>query len=400
MKTVILVGDGMGDYPIASLGGKTPLQSANLHAIRRIAAAGETRLVSTVPAGIQPGSDVANLSLLGYNPAENYSGRAPIEAAGAGIALRPDEVAFRCNLVTIRDGRMADYSADHISTPEAHALINTLQEKIGRDGLRFHPGVSYRHLLVWRDGPTALKTQPPHDIADQLAAPHLPAGARQAEVQALMEASLPLFAEHPVNQARRRAGKGPATQIWLWGQGRALTLKPYRELYGLTGGVISAVDLIRGLGVLAGLRAPKIPGATGFIDTNFAAKVQTAKEMLERDDFVFMHIEAPDECGHKGDLALKLKAMELFDQQVVAPVWEYLETLKQPYQLVICTDHRTPVQIRGHTPEPVPMTCLRGPVGPCTEEKPFDEFVENGQPSVMAYDWIRELLAGSLAGNS
>jgi 2,3-bisphosphoglycerate-independent phosphoglycerate mutase len=183
MKTVILVGDGMGDYPIASLGGKTPLQSANLHAIRRIAAAGETRLVSTVPAGIQPGSDVANLSLLGYNPAENYSGRAPIEAAGAGIALRPDEVAFRCNLVTIRDGRMADYSADHISTPEAHALINTLQEKIGRDGLRFHPGVSYRHLLVWRDGPTALKTQPPHDIADQLAAPHLPAGARQAEVQ-------------------------------------------------------------------------------------------------------------------------------------------------------------------------------------------------------------------------
>ena len=394
-KIVVLVGDGMGDYPVEELGHRTPLQTARIPTIRKIAAAGQVRMVQTVPvSGISPGSDVANLSLMGYNPEENYTGRAPIEAAGAGIPLSSTDVAFRCNLVTIKDGKMEDYSAGHITTEEAHPLIAAVDKQLGRDGLKFHGGVSYRHLLVWPNGPVKIETQPPHDISGRDISGYQPKGDMADKVRALMDASRAILQDHPVNKARVAAGKNPATQIWLWGQGRALTLTSYKELYGLHGGVISAVDLVRGLGRLIGLEPIKVPGATGFLDTNYAGKVEAALDVLQNHNFVFVHLEAPDECGHIGKPKLKVEAIEAFDQRIVAPVLHALEKRGEPYRLLICTDHRTPVSVRGHTREPVPMIKLDGPVGKLTVEAPFDENVNGGKAEIMVYQWMRELLKG------
>lgn len=392
MKRIVLIGDGMGDYPVEELGHKTPLQAASIPRIRRIAAAGAVRMIQTIPPGMQPGSDVANLGLLGYNPAENYTGRAPIEAAGAGIPMEAQHVAFRCNLVTLHDEKMNDYSAGHITTEEAHQLIAALDRELGRDGLRFHGGVNYRHLLIWREGPAELRTPPPHEISDKPVADYLPQGRRQDEVQTLMTASRALFADHPVNKKRIDAGKKPATQIWLWGQGPALTLKTFHELYGLSGGIISAVDLVRGIGVLAGLHAPVIPDATGFIDTNYAGKVEAALDLLDHHDFVYVHIEAPDECGHMGDAQLKTEAIEAFDKRVVKPIWEGVEARGEPYRLVVTMDHRTPVSLRGHTSEPVPIAILDGPCGMPTEETVFDEFVREGKAGCLSHELIQETL--------
>jgi 2,3-bisphosphoglycerate-independent phosphoglycerate mutase len=393
MKILVLVGDGMGDYPVESLGNKTPLQAAHIPNMRRLAAAGEVRMVQTIPEGMAPGSDVANLDLLGYNPAGNYTGRAPIEAAGAGIPLAAADVAYRCNLVTVEDEHMRDYSAGHISTGEAHQLIDAVAAELGSETLRFHGGVSYRHLLIWENGPTALTTEPPHEISDKAIAPHLPTGTGQEDVRRLMEASREILRDHPVNKARIAAGKNPATQIWLWGQGRALALETYQALYGLKGGVITAVDLVRGLGILAGLDVPRVPGVTGFIDTNYEGKVEAAKALLADGDFAYVHVEAPDECGHMGDAKLKTGAIEAFDEKVVGPLWCHLEGLGEPYRLLVCMDHRTPVSLKGHTSEPVPLTRVDGPVGRVNEEAPFDEFLNGGKAQCMAHDWIRELLA-------
>jgi len=385
----------MGDYPVEELGHRTPLQTARIPTIRKIAAAGQVRMVQTVPvSGISPGSDVANLSLMGYNPEENYTGRAPIEAAGAGIPLSSTDVAFRCNLVTIKDGKMEDYSAGHITTEEAHPLIAAVDKQLGRDGLKFHGGVSYRHLLVWPNGPVKIETQPPHDISGRDISGYQPKGDMADKVRALMDASRAILQDHPVNKARVAAGKNPATQIWLWGQGRALTLVSYKELYGLHGGVISAVDLVRGLGRLIGLEPIKVPGATGFLDTNYAGKVEAALDVLQNHNFVFVHLEVPDECGHIGKPKLKVEAIEAFDQRIVAPVLHALEKRGEPYRLLICTDHRTPVSVRGHTREPVPMIKLDGPVGKLTVEAPFDENVNGGKAEIMVYQWMRELLKG------
>ena len=392
-KIAVLVGDGMGDYPLEELGGKTPLQAANIPTIRRIAAAGDLRCVQTVPvSGLAPGSDVANLSLLGYDPEENYTGRAPIEAAGANIPLEPNDTAFRCNLVTVKDGLMEDYSAGHITTEEAHELIAAIQDKLGRNGLTFHGGVSYRHLLVWRDGPTRVTTHPPHDFSGKPVSEHLPTGEMHDQVRQLLEASKNILSGHPVNRKRVEEGKNPATQIWLWGQGRALSLKTYPELYGLTGSVITAVDLVRGLGRLTGLTPVEVEGATGFIDTNYDGKVQAALDVLQAHDFVFVHIEAPDECGHVGKPHLKVEAIEAFDRRVVLPVWQELEKRGEPYRLVVCTDHRTPITVRGHTREPVPMVSLDGPVGKVDTEQAFDENVNGGEAQIRVFEWMRELL--------
>lgn len=392
MKYVVLVGDGMGDYPVPEFGNKTILQAAEIPHIRRIAAAGRVTMVSTVPPELPPGSDVANLSMLGYNPSEKYTGRAPIEAAGAGIPLKPDDVAFRCNLVTVDQGAMLDYSSGHISTEEAHELIAAVEAKLGRKGLRFHGGVSYRHLLVWDRGPVEVATTPPHEISDKPVAPHLPAGKRQDEVRRLMDESRAILAHHPVNEARRKAGRRPATQIWLWGQGRSLSLQSYREKFGLSGIVVSAVDLVRGLGLLAGLDAPRIPGATGFLDTNYAGKVHAALEALRQHDFAYVHLEAPDECGHLGDAAKKKLAIEQFDQRVVAPIWQELERRGAPYRLVVAMDHRTPVSLKGHSREPVPIVLLEGPVGPVTREAAFDETLNGGRAQAVLHTWIGEFL--------
>lgn len=391
MKFVVLVGDGMGDYPIPALGNKTVLQAAEIPTIRRLAAAGRVDMIQTVPAELPPGSDVANLSLLGYNPLDAYTGRAPIEAAGAGIALDPDDVAIRCNLVCVEKGNMTDYSAGHISTGEASELIAAVQKELGGPGRRFHSGVSYRHLLVWKNGPAAdLSTQPPHDIADRPVADYLPKGSRADELIDLMEKSKVILADHPVNVARIKRGERPATQIWLWGQGHALRIPSYSEKFGLTGGIISAVDLVRGLGVLAGLEAPRIPGATGFLDTNFEGKVSAAIDLLRDGTFAYVHIEAPDECGHMGDPHKKKLAVELFDNRVVLPIWNHLEKVGSPYRMIIAMDHRTPVSLRGHSREPVPIAVIDGPTGPLNREAVFDETVNGGKAIAMAYDWIAD----------
>lgn len=398
MKVVVLVGDGMGDYPVEVLGNKTPLQAANIPTIRKIAAAGEVRMVQTVPEGMPPGSDVANMALLGYDAALNYTGRAPIEAAGAEIPMKPSDVAFRCNLVTVVDGTMDDYSAGHITTEEGRALMASVQEKLGREGLTFHPGVQYRHLLIWDGGPAGCACMPPHEIADKPVGGHLPAGDRQAEIRELMELSKEVFANHPVNMKRIAEGKKPATQIWLWGQGKAMQLETYQSLYGLGGGVVSAVDLLKGLAKLAGLKAPDVDGATGFLDTNYQGKVDAGLAILEQDDFVFIHIEAPDECGHMGKAQLKTQAIEEFDSRVVAPVFQWLEDAGEPYTLLLCTDHRTPVALKGHTAEPVPMAVLRGPVGKLAAQAKFDETVNNEEAQCLACDWIQQILTAASEG--
>jgi len=397
MKIAVLIGDGMGDYPLKELGGKTPLQAAAIPNMRAIAAVGTVRLVNTIPEGMSPGSDVANLSIMGFDPRKYYTGRAPIEAAGAGIAMGSSDVAFRCNLIAVEQERIKDHSSGHITTLEARPIIVTLNERLGKAGLTFHVSSGYRHLLIWENGPCDLVTTPPHDVLGQPAIQNLPQGARQDEVRRLMEASKPIMARHC--RARRKAGKTAPTQIWLWGQGRRTTLPAYRDLFGLTGSVISAVDLVRGIGKLAGLNAVSVSGATGFLDTNYAGKVKAALNALDHQDFVFVHVEAPDECGHMGDLKLKLKAIEAFDREVVGPVWRGLEAMRQPYRLIIATDHRTPVAVRNHTAEPVPVAVLNGPVSNTGlpsrsamakhgREAPFDEFVNGGQASGMAFEWL------------
>lgn len=388
MKRLVLIGDGMGDYPCPELDGKTPLQAADAPNMRKLAATGDLYMAQTVPDSLPPGSDVANMGLLGYNAEDNYTGRAPIEAAGAHIALAQEDVAIRCNLVTIQDGIMVDYSAGHISNEEATQLIDSLQAELGKDGLTFHHGVQYRHLLVARNGASDLKTQPPHDILEQAIETYLPQGARAGEFLELMEASKAILADHPVNLARIERGENPATQIWLWGQGPALQLRTFDELYGLSGTVITAVDLVRGLGVLAGLDTPIIAGATGWIDTNYAGKVDAALTALETQDFVYVHVEAPDECGHVGDAKLKTQAISDFDAKVVGPIWRAMEERGEPYRLLVTMDHRTPIELRGHSREPVPLLSVNGPTGPVNDQTNFDEDVNAGRAQLKTYDWM------------
>lgn len=394
-KIAVLVGDGMGDEPVAALHGKTPLQVADIPAIRRVAALGHVQLVRTVPDGLAPGSDVANMGLLGYNALENYTGRAAIEAAGAHIPLQPSDVAYRTNLVTIEDGKMIDYSAGDISSEEAHQLIDALNGAAAREGLKFHGGVSYRHLLIWRDGPLQLTVMPPHEISGKPVADHLPKGPRQEEARALMDLSRKVFADHPVNQARATKGKRQATQIWLWGYGKAMSLASYPERYGLQGGVITAVDLVRGLAVLCGLEVIHVPGATGWIDTNYEGKAQAAIDCLRRSDFVYLHLEAPDECGHKGMAEEKVRSIEKFDRKIVAPVWAALEAAGEPYRLIVCTDHRTPIAKRGHTSDPVPFAWVDGPLGAAAAEPAaaaFDEFLPSAGRPQLVCELISSLL--------
>ena len=394
-KIAVLVGDGMGDEPLAVLGGKTPLQAARIPAIRRVAALGRVELVRTVPGGMAPGSDVANMGLLGYNAKENYTGRAAIEAAGARLPLAPADVAYRTNLVTIADGAMLDYSAGDVSSEEAHQLIAALNAAAARVGLKFYGGVSYRHLLIWRDGPAELALTPPHEISGKPIAGFLPQGPRAEEVLALMNLSRHIFAEHPVNRARIARGLRPATQIWPWGFGKAMALQPYPERYGLRGGVITAVDLVRGLAELCGLEVIRVPGATGWIDTDYAGKAQAAIACLRRSDFVYVHVEAPDECGHKGMAEEKVRAIENFDRQVVAPVWAALEADGQPYRLIVCTDHRTPIAKRGHTSDPVPFAWVDGTLGadaPADAAAAFDEFLETSGWPPLVCDVVSGLL--------
>ncbi|HHB77170.1 MAG TPA: cofactor-independent phosphoglycerate mutase [Desulfobulbus sp.] len=359
MKYILIIGDGMGDEPIAALGGKTPLEATSTPVMDRLAREGEQMLVRTVPEGYPPGSDVANLSLLGYEPEKYYTGRAPLEAASMGVDLADDELAFRCNLVTVEqlDGRMVmrDYSAGHITTAESTALIQAVQDYCGTERLRLYPGISYRHLLVLQGEPLELKTVPPHDYLDQDVTDFYAKYLQVDYLKTLMENAAAVLADHPVNKERIKQGKNPANSLWLWGEGRSPAMKPLSERFGITGALISAVDLLKGIGVYAGLQVPEIEGATGYIDTNYAGKVEAALAALSTGDIVIVHLEGPDEAGHQGSLADKVQAIEDLDSKIVAPIVTSLEESGEPFRMVVCMDHYTPLSIRTHVDWPVPV---------------------------------------------
>lgn len=373
MKYIILIGDGMADSDLAELGNKTPLDAAKTTNMDLLAGRGRYGLFRTVPPGFSPGSDVANLSVMGYDPRKYYTGRAPLEAASIGVKLGPTDIAFRCNLVTLaeKDGQtiMDDYSSGHITTDDAREIVLSLDEALKSEGVRFYPGTSYRHLMVWKDGAKDLLTTPPHDISDKPVAPWLPKGDRADKLVRLMELSWAVLKDHPTNKKRVAAGKKPATSIWLWGQGSAPAMPTLRERFGMEGSIISAVDLMKGIGLYAGLEVINVPGATGYIDTNYAGKASAALEALETKDFVCVHVEAPDEAGHNGNLKDKLTAIEDFDAKIVGPVVNGAARFGE-FTVLVLPDHPTPIAIKTHTTDPVPFVLARsadqgGPVKFC-----------------------------------
>lgn len=346
LKYAILVGDGMADFPIPELGNITPLAYANTPNMDFIAKNGQTGLVSTVPYGMHPGSDVANLSLLGYDPLKYYSGRAPIEAASMGIRLSDQDTAFRCNLVTIEENTMKDYSAGHIDSNTADKIISLLQKQLGTSSLHFHPGISYRHILVISDFPNGVITTPPHDITDQNISFYIPSGNGSDFLNDLMKKSHKIISN--MNSERNRA-----TDIWLWGQGKSLKLPTIKDQFGIDGSVISAVDLVRGIGVLAGLEVRIVDGATGYLGTNYAGKISEAFKAFETQDLVYLHVEAPDETSHEGSLNKKIQAIEEFDTNIVGEMLKYHKE-NNNIQILIAPDHATPVSLKTHSSEAVP----------------------------------------------
>lgn len=358
MKYIVLLGDGMADEPLEELGGRTPLEAARTPRMDALAVKGMLGMAETIPEGFHPGSDVANLSVFGYDPATCYSGRSPLEAASMGVDLAPEDVAFRLNLVTLTPhyGKlyMGDFSAGHISTPEARELIEALEEEFGGGEFRFYPGVSYRHLMVWKGGKDRLTFTPPHDLTRQSIEGHLPEGEGADKLIQLMNASQLLLHSHPVNVKRDQEGKSVANSIWLWGHGRAPRMETLSAKYGLSGAVISAVDLIKGIGIYAGLDVINVPGATGYIDTNFKGKAEAALEALKTRDFVYLHVEAPDEAAHAGNLEDKIQAIESFDELVVGTVLDGLHAFGD-FRVLVLPDHPTPVAKMTHTSDPVPF---------------------------------------------
>ncbi|MBW6511007.1 MAG: cofactor-independent phosphoglycerate mutase [Desulfuromonadaceae bacterium] len=360
MKYIVLLGDGMSDEPVAELDGQTPLQAAKTPVMDELAAAGLTGVAATVPETFHPGSDVANLSVFGYDPATCYSGRAPLEAASMGVKLAPDDVAFRLNLVNLQANfgklYMADFSAGHISTAEAAEIIAMLQGELGGDEFMFYPGVSYRHLLVWRGGKDQLHFTPPHDISNQPVDNYLPSGDGADTLLQLMTSSQLLLHNHPVNLRRAQTDQFTANSIWLWGHGRSPRMEKLTTKFNLSGGaVISAVDLIKGLGIYAGLDVIEVPGATGYIDTNYRGKAEYALEALKTRDFVYLHVEAPDEAAHGGLLKEKIQAIESFDELVVGTVLNGLRNAKEDFRILLTPDHPTPVAKMTHTRDAVPF---------------------------------------------
>ena len=361
MKYALVIPDGCADEPQASLGGKTPLQAARTPAMDEVATCGVIGRANHVPDHLPAGSDVANLSLLGYDPDANYSGRAPLEAAAQGIELGPADWAIRCNLVTIENQIMRDFTAGHISTEEAAALLESAQEELVGDlPLEFMPGVSYRNLLIYRGqqrpAPFTRETRAtaPHDLTDRSVADDYPRGGGSDLLNDLMSRSVSLFADHPVNAARRQAGKLPATNVWLWGLGRAPQLQPFQQAYGCAGKMITAVDLLRGLAALIGWQRIDVPGATGYTDTDYAAKGRYAVDALPTTDLICVHVEAPDEASHEGDVEAKIKALEEIDRHIVAPLLAALRA-GSDYRILVTPDHPTPVRTKTHSHGFVPF---------------------------------------------
>lgn len=362
MKYVVVLYDGMADYPVPALGGKTPMMVAKKPNFDRMAKLGTVGLVRTVAPGLTPGSDVANLSVMGYDPRLYYTGRSPLEAVSMGIKMSDTDVALRCNLVTLSDEEdysektMVDYCAGDISSEEAAEIIKTVEEKLGNDIFAFYSGVSYRHCLIWHGGKTEIgKLTPPHDISGRKIGGYLNKNPDAAGLLELMEKSCEILKDHPVNLKRISEGKRPANAIWLWGQGSRPSLPSFEKLYGVKGSVISAVDLLKGIGICAGMNTPHVEGATGYIDTNFEGKAQKAVEELQNgSDFVYIHIEAPDECGHRNEPENKVKSIELIDSRVLPIVLEALEKYDD-YKVMILPDHPTPIVTGTHASDPVPF---------------------------------------------
>ncbi len=358
-KYVILIGDGMADFPVKEIGNRTALQAARTPFMDLLSRLGEFGIVKTIPDELPPGSDVANMALMGYDPQKYYTGRGPLEAAAMGVKMNPEDVAFRCNLVTLgfRDGRvfMDDYSAGHIPTEEALVLINELAQIVKSRSFELFPGVSYRHLLIWRGGPEGLATVPPHDYTGHDVTEAWRVYEEEPLLYEVLKKAINLFHRHTINIKRMEEGKRPANAIWPWGQGRKPVIATIPEQYDLEGSVIAAVDLIKGLGAWAGLSTPKVPGATGFLDTDFHAKAKAALDEIREKDIVVVHVEAPDEAGHMGDIQKKIKAIERFDKEVVGTVFDGLKNMDCTFRLLVVTDHYTPVTIRTHARGPVPF---------------------------------------------
>ncbi|MEW6352424.1 MAG: cofactor-independent phosphoglycerate mutase [Thermodesulfobacteriota bacterium] len=358
-KYVILVPDGMADLPIPELEQRTPLEAAHTPWMDKVASRGRTGMTRTVPQGMDPGSDVANLSIMGYDPREVYSGRAPFEAAAMGIRLGDDDVAFRVNLVTLDRNYtfMSDHSADHITSEEARELVAAVAPMVESLGLSVYPGVSYRNILVWANGPVHCVTHPPHDFPGRPLDAKLPAGQGSDTLLRMIVESWRILEHHPVNEARVRQGLSAANSLWPWGQGKTPRMTPLQERFGITGAVVSAVDLLRGIGWYAGLEILKVPGATGYLDTNYQGKVEAALSALKAKDLVLVHVEAPDETSHSGKVDLKTQAIEDFDEKIVGPMLKGLEQFPQ-WRMLLMPDHPTPVSGRVHTGDPVPFVVL------------------------------------------
>jgi 2,3-bisphosphoglycerate-independent phosphoglycerate mutase len=399
MKSIIILGDGMADEPVDMLGGKTPMQYARTPYMDKLAALGVTGRLKTVPDGFHPGSEVANLAILGYDLPKVYEGRGALEAASMGVALQPGELALRCNLICIAGEVIKNHSAGHIHTEEAGELIHYLNETLSTERVRFHTGVSYRHLLVIKGGDKRLLCTPPHDVPLKPFRPLLvSAGAPGAHATAallneLILKSQDLLKDHPVNRKRVAAGKDPANSIWPWSPGYRPAMQTLQERYGTgKGAVISAVDLIRGIGVYAGLEVIPVEGATGLYDTNYEGKAQAALEALKTNDFVYLHVEASDEAGHEGNVELKVRTIEYLDSRIVRTIYETTRTWEEPVAIAVLPDHPTPCAIRTHTADPVPFLIYK-PGQKADFVELFDEFsVKNGKFGVLEQDqFIKQL---------
>ena len=356
MKYIVVIGDGMADFPLEELNGKTPLMAANKPFMDKMAREGFCGKVTTVPEGFPPGSDVAGMSLFGYDPAKYYTGRAPIEAFGMGIMMDENDVAFRCNLVNLEfnpaETLMGDYSGGHISTPEAKILIEDIKRHLGSDEFIFYPGVGYRHIMIWKNGLWKMKTTPPHDITKKDISSFIPEGDGSKTLVKLIESSWKLLGEHPLNKKRLNDGRLPANSIWLWGQGKRAKFPSFMEKYHLKGATVAAVDLVKGISSMVGFGTPFIEGATGYIDTNYENKARKALELLQENDIVYIHIEAPDEASHNGNIQEKIQAIEYIDSRIIKTLYE---AANQNVRFLIVTDHATPISMKTHYACPVPF---------------------------------------------
>ena len=358
MKYIVILGDGMADEPIDALGGKTPLACAETPVMDELASKGETGMVQNVPAGMAPGSDVANLSVLGYDPAVCYSGRSPLEALSVGVAMEPTDIVLRCNIVTLTEEEpyakktILDHSSGEISTADADVLMDAIREAFNSDEFQYYTGTSYRHITIWKNG-TMPQLEPPHDHLTQVIGPYLP---KEPKLRSMMEKSFDILNTHPLNLERAANGRNKANSLWFWGAGTKPSLQNFTEKTGLKGAMVSAVDLLKGIAVGAGMKVYQVPGATGSIDTNFEGKAQAAIDALTKDgcDFVYVHVEAPDEMGHQGLLKEKIQSIEYLDRRLIAPVKKAMEDAGEDFRMLVLPDHPTPIRLRTHTGDPVP----------------------------------------------